>query len=152
MRPAPRPTARVRATVLLLAVLSLAGCREKERATPDTQGAGVRRYSVRGEVVQLPPPAAGTRKVSIRHQAIDDFVNQSGATVGMAAMMMQFDVAPQVALDDVRVGDKVEFQLAVGWSPPLLRIDALRKLPQDTALEFRPARPPGGGGAERPAR
>ncbi len=140
------------ATLLVVAVLSLAGCREKERATPDTQGAGVRRYSVRGEVVQLPPPVAGTRKVSIRHQAIDDFVNQSGATVGMAAMMMQFDVAPGVTLDDVRVGDKVEFQLAVGWSPPLLRIDALRKLPQDTALEFRPARPPGGGGAERPVR
>jgi hypothetical protein len=130
------------AAVLAAAALAASGCGDRGRDRPAEGAAGLRRYTVRGEVVQLPPPAAGVRRAVVRHEAIDGFVDGTGATVGMAAMTMPFDVAPTVALDGVRAGDKVEMTLAVGWSPPVLRIDALRKLPPDTALEFRAARPP----------
>jgi hypothetical protein len=57
---------------------------------------------------------------------------------------MPFDLAPGVPLDDLRVGDKVEARIAVGWSPPLLQVEQLRKLPPGTPLEYRAARPASG--------
>lgn len=144
MRPPPFAAAVAVAALLLGATT---GCTDRRPPAAAGQAGAVRRYTVRGEVVQLPSPAGGGRTVSIRHEAIDDFVAQSGETVGMAAMVMPFDVAPSVPLDEVRVGDKVELRLAVGWSPPVLRIEELRKLPPGTALEFRAARPPPAGSA-----
>lgn len=147
-----RTSSRV-AVALVAAALTAAagGCRDRD--APRRDGAGdLRRYTVRGEVVQLPPAAAGVRTVSLRHEALDDFADASGTVVGMSAMRMSFEVAPAVSLEDVQVGDKVEVRLAVGWSPPLLRIEALRKLPAGTVLELRPARPPAGGGSAPPGR
>lgn len=130
------------ALAVALALLgAVAGCRDGG-ATREEGAAAVRRYTVRGEVVRPPQDAAGKRQVGIRHEAIDDFVNEAGAAVGMGSMVMSFEAAPGVSLEDLRVGDKVEILLAVGWSPPALRIEQLRKLPPDTALEFREARPP----------
>lgn len=126
--------------LVALALLALVpACREG--GTRVDEAPGVRRYTVRGEVVRLTEAPTGARQVGLRHEAIDDFVNQAGETVGMGSMVMSFEAAPGVSLEDVRVGDKVEIQLAVGWSPPALRIEQLRKLPADTALEFREARP-----------
>ena len=124
------------------------GCRDDSGSRPgdDAAGAGARRYTVRGEIVRLPAaPSASARQVAIRHEPLHDFVNEAGAVVGMNSMVMQFDVAPEVALDDVRLGDKVEVRLAIAWSPPLLRIEQLRKLPADTVLVFGEARPKTGG-------
>ena len=151
--PSPLPSAhaaacrpgRVRwrtAALLALALLALApGCRDGGGGARDEKSSGMRRYTVRGEVVRLSEGSTGARQVGLRHEAIDDFVNQAGKTVGMGSMVMSFEAAPGVSLEDVRVGDKVEVQLAVGWSPPTLRIEQLRKLPAGTALEFREARP-----------
>lgn len=121
------------------------GCRDGGGSrSGDEAAANARRYTVRGEIVRLPAPSGGARQLSIRHEALDDFVNEAGVVVGMDSMVMQFDVAPAVALEDVRVGDKVEVRLAVAWSPPVLRIEQLRKLPADTALRFDKARPKAG--------
>jgi Cu/Ag efflux protein CusF len=141
--PAGRVRRRYGAALLALALLAPApACRDGGGGARDEKSSGVRRYTVRGEVVRLPEASStGARQVGLRHEAIDDFVNQAGKTVGMGSMVMSFDAAPGVSLEDVRVGDKVEIQLAVGWSPPALRIEQLRKLPADTALEFREARP-----------
>lgn len=118
------------------------GCRDGAGSRSGDEAAGVRRYTVRGEIVRLAAaPGGGARQVALRHEPLHDFVNEAGAVVGMDSMVMQFDVAPAVALDDVRPGDKVEVHLAVGWSPPLLRIEQLRKLPADTVLVFGEARP-----------
>jgi Cu/Ag efflux protein CusF len=131
------------AAIALLAILP--GCRDGGGSGSDAGASpNARRYTVRGEIVRLPEPSGAARQVAIRHEAIDDFVNQAGVVVGMDSMVMPFDVAPAVALDDVRVGDKVEVLLAVAWSPPLLRVEQLRKLPADTALRFGKARPKAG--------
>ena len=132
------------ASLSLLLATGLA-CRDTSRSAPPGQAEdGLRRYTVRAEVVRLPEAAARNREVALRHEAIDDFADASGKVVGMGSMVMPFEVGPAVALDGVAVGDKVEARFAVGWSPPVLRIEQLRKLPADTALEFRAARPPAG--------
>jgi Cu/Ag efflux protein CusF len=135
--------------VLAVALVTVAhGCRDDSgsRSGDDAAGAGARRYTVRGEIVRLPAaPSGSARQVAIRHEPLHDFVNEAGAVVGMNSMVMQFEVAPEVALDDVRLGDKVEVRLAIAWSPPLLRIEQLRKLPADTVLVFGEARPKTGG-------
>lgn len=133
-----KPPSVVAATLLL--ATAIAGCSDRRGGAPAADVAGgLRRYTVRGEVVKLPAPGV-PRALAVRHEAIDDFADASGAVVGMSSMVMTFDVAPAVSLDGVGVGDKVELQLAVGWSPPALRVDALRRLPAETALEFRKAR------------
>lgn len=136
---------RVALVLLALVALSVStACRESGRApAADDASAKLRRYTVRGEIVSLPGPA-GPRQLSLRHEAIDDFADASGKVVGMGSMVMPFDVAPGVALGDLRAGDKVEVRFAVGWSPPLLQVEQLSKLPGETALEFRAARPPAG--------
>ncbi len=140
------PRRRFLTAALSLAALCLVTCRDKGRPSGATGEAtdGLRRYTVRAEVVRLPEAAGGTREVALRHEAIDDFADAGGKVVGMGSMVMPFELAPGVALDGVGVGDKVEARFAVGWSPPLLRVEQLRKLPADTALEFRAARPPAG--------
>lgn len=138
---------RVAPILLALAVLSAsAACRDGSSAPAATDDASgkLRRYTVRGEIVSLPGSAAGPRQVSLRHEAIDEFVDASGKVVGMGSMVMPFDLAPGVGLGDLRAGDKVEARIAVGWAPPLLQVEQLRKLPADAVLEFRPARPPSG--------
>lgn len=141
---------------LLLALSLLTGaaaCREGDRtagsAAASTAGSAdasgqLRRYTVRAEIVSLPGGPTGARQLSLRHEAIDDFVDSSGKAVGMGSMVMPFDLAPGVALDELRAGDKVEALIAVGWSPSLLQVERLRKLPPETALELRSARPPSG--------
>lgn len=121
--------------VLLALLAALTACRER----PSGGGAAapsVRRYTVRGEVVKLPDPGAKPAQLSLRHEAIPDFADSSGAVVGMAPMVMPFDVAPGVALEGLRAGDKVEVTLAVDWSRPSLLVEGLRKLPDDTALDL----------------
>jgi Cu/Ag efflux protein CusF len=136
----PKRIAPVMLTITLVAIAP--GCRDGGGSrSGDEAATNARRYTVRGEIVRLPAPSGGARQVAIRHEPIDDFVNEAGAVVGMDSMVMQFDVAPAVALDDVRLGDEVEVRLAIAWSPPLLRIEQLRKLPADTVLHFGEARP-----------
>jgi hypothetical protein len=132
--------APVALTIALVAIVP--ACRDGGGSGSDAGAPpDARRYTVRGEIVRPPEPSGPARQVAIRHEAIDDFVNEAGVVVGMDSMVMQFDVAPAVALDDVRVGDKVEVRLAVAWSPPVLRVEQLRKLPADTALRFGKALP-----------
>jgi len=135
--------ARLAPVVLTMALAAIApGCRDGGGSpSGDQAAASARRYTVRGEIVRLPAPSGAARQVAIRHEPIDDFVNEAGAVVGMDSMVMQFDVAPGIALDEVRPGDKVEVRLAVAWSPPLLRIEELRKLPADTVLRLGAAQP-----------
>jgi Cu/Ag efflux protein CusF len=135
------------ALLSLLTLLSLAACRDSAPGpTSGSAGAadGLRRYTVRAELVRLPDPAAPRREVALRHEAIDDFADAGGKVVGMGSMVMPFELAPGVQLDGAAVGDEVEVRFAVGWSPPVLRVEQLRRLPAGTALEFRAARPPAG--------
>lgn len=127
--------------LLLLVLVPLGGCREKvakvdKPTAPLPPGRGPATYTVRGEIVQL--PAGPGRELVIRHEAMPDFVDQSGVKVGMQPMVMPFAVEPGVGVGGLAVGDKVKFVLDVDWQPPRFSIGKLEKLPADTKLDFAP--------------
>ena len=70
------------------------------------------------------------------HEAIPDFVDASGKTVGMDAMTMSIPVDPAVDLAPFSIGDRVDFDLLVDWSTNETRIIALRPLPAETTLQL----------------
>lgn len=131
------PSAKVAAACALLALA--VSCRDRDApAAPaaPAPGAGVRRYTVRGEVVRVAPDAPSGAEVSIRHEPIPGFVDREGAVVGMAAMVMPFPVARGVSLAGVEAGDKVRFRLAMDWERNRMEIEALEELPPGTLLDF----------------
>lgn len=112
------------------ALLAVAGC----------GGGSGRDYTVRAQVVKPPDnPAEG---LYLYHEAIDDWMGRSGEVEGMDPMAMPFPVAKDVPLEGLAANDKVEITLHVDWeadSP--VEITRLRKLPPDTKLVFREAKP-----------
>lgn len=123
----------------LLPLLLLAGC----KAPAPPAAAGARVYVVRGEVVQAPSPVAAGTQVLVRHEAIDGFVDASGAVVGMDAMVMPFEIAPPLTAKDLAVGDKVAVRFSMDWKEPRLRVEGIERLPPGTVLTFRAARAAG---------
>ena len=119
------------AAAIAVALLVALGCRG-DRA-PAAAGEA-RRYSVRGEVVRL--PAADGRELLIRHEAIPDFVDHQGKTVGMDSMTMPFPVDPSVSLGGVAVGDKVRFRFRMDWTKNAYAVESIEVLPAGTSLEL----------------
>jgi len=111
--------------------------REPPARTPDAT------YTVRGEVETLPTAGDKRTEFRVHHEAIDDFKNSSGKVVGMNAMTMDFPPAKGVDLSNLKKGDKVSLTFSVWWggSPPWLLMK-IEKLPGDTKLVFRQAKPP----------
>jgi Copper binding periplasmic protein CusF len=114
-------------------LISALGC------SPKTE-TGARDYTLRAQVVQPPDAATG---LYIYHEAVDDWVGRSGKVEGMDTMAMPFPVAKGVPLEGIQANDKIEVKLHVDWkSDRPVEITEVRKLPPDTKLEFRAAKPP----------
>jgi len=114
---------RVMAPVLLLAA-SLSACGDDDGPSSPPDGT----YQVEGVVETLPREGADRREMSIAHEAIPDFVGRDGDVVGMEAMTMQFVLASDVDLDDVEVGDRIDFTFEVRWDErPMLYVTRLRE-------------------------
>lgn len=96
----------------LLATTTLASCSSQREPT----AAPAQTYEVRGVVARL-PDGPGT-ELMISHEAIPDFVNVAGDTVGMNAMTMGFPVAEQVDLEGFVPGDSVLIRFEVRWGQP----------------------------------
>jgi len=132
--------------VMGVLLVSLPGCGGDDSATDAAQPAAAAEpdhYTVRGEVTALPAADDPTRGFYVRHEAIDDFKAPDGSVLGMDAMTMQFPLDDPTLLDGVAVGDKVELTYEINWHcAPTQRVTRLRKLPPETELEFRDARPP----------
>lgn len=138
----------VMATLLLAGATSPTGCDSRTPSpTPSASADPGRTYTVRGIVVELPDgrPQSAFR---LRHEAIDDFVDGSGRTVGMGAMIMEFALDPAVSVVGLAKGDVVALTFTVWWKGqaparyPDYRVTKVERLPADTPLEFRAARPP----------
>lgn len=126
---------RIVSALLATAVLSSAGC----GAPPAPPAAPDSSYAMRGEIVRL--PVAGSREITIRHEAVPDFRDETGKIVGMEAMTMPFTLAPlvpQVALDGLAPGDRIAFTLVMRWQDPyeIARISRILKLPEGTKLSW----------------
>ena len=119
----------VKVKIAACAALALAlSCREAP--APGGAPSPARRYSVRGEVV-----AVDAAQLSIRHEAIPDFVDRSGTAVGMGAMVMPFPVAKGVSLAGLAPGDKIRFRFVMDWERNRMEIDEVEELPRETRLE-----------------
>ena len=126
--------ARIFLTLLAIFVVSLTGCSAKD-------GSG-RTYTVRGQVTQLPDPANPGTGLYLNHEAIDQFMGRDGEVVGMDPMTMSFQVDEKVPLQDIQVGDVIEFDLHVDWGAETeAEIVRIRELPPGTKLQFRAAQP-----------
>lgn len=108
---------------LAAAVLLVGGCASEE------EPAG-RRYDVVGVVRGLEVDGEVTR-LRVEHEAIPDFVDIDGETVGMDAMTMTLTVWRGVVLpESLADGDPVRFELDVDWTrTPTGMIVALEVLP-----------------------
>lgn len=137
MRRARRKSSNLAVVAALFACLGVGpGCRggSDSPASQATQP-NLHRYTVRGEVTHL-ATASEPRRVSLRHEPIEEFKNEAGVVVGMPSMVMPFELGKDVDIAGLEVGDKVEMRFAVGWSPSSLKVEELRKLPDDVQLRF----------------
>jgi Cu/Ag efflux protein CusF len=136
----PRKASRVARWTALALMIAVAGP-HPVRASPEAPSSKVKRYPIRAEIVQMPDRPGGY--VTLRHEAIDDFTDESGAVVGMNSMVMGFPVAREASLNGLAVGDKIEAVLEVDWDQGFMQLERIAKLPRETALHFGKARRPG---------
>jgi hypothetical protein len=116
-------------------LLAAAGCGKGEAKGRD--------YTVRAQVVQAPDPANPAGGLYLYHEAVDDWVGRSGKVEGMDTMAMPFPVAKGVPLAGIQANDKVEVTMHVDWDAETpVQITRVRKLPPETRLVFRAAKPP----------
>lgn len=125
-------------TRALALFLLLFGCAPATPPASPAAGEGVRTYTVRGEVVAPPSAEGGGTQVLVRHEAIDDFVDATGKVVGMAPMVMPFQVPGQVPASGFSTGDKVEIRFSMDWKGPRLRVERIERLPPGTVLRLGP--------------
>jgi Cu/Ag efflux protein CusF len=124
------------ALALLGAVAGSSCARAAEASAP-----AVRRYTMRAEVVRLAEKPGGY--LTLRHEAVDDFTDESGAVVGMDSMVMPFPVVQDASLDGLEVGDKIEAVMAVDWEQGYCLLEGIKKLSPETVLHFGKARSAG---------
>lgn len=119
--------------MLLIAPLTLPACSNES----SSERGEVATYSSRGEIVEI---EAGS--VVIHHETIADFVTSDGQVMPMAAHAMGFTPAQGVSLNNISVGDKVEFAFDVWWQPlPGFELSRITKLPPDTELDIQTGGP-----------
>lgn len=136
----PRILPSFLAACCLVALPGLVGCGDgsSSKAPADSSASPtVQTYTVRGAVRGLPDASRPGSDFFVHHEAIPDFVNDEGETVGMGSMAMPFPVPDPTLLEGIAVGDKVSMRFEVEWegSPPL-RVVALEVLPPETVLDF----------------
>lgn len=132
MRPIFHPRPAV--SLLALALIAALGgaCRKAQQSRVDPSAP---RYTVRGEVMQVDDAPSG-RSLLVHHEAVPDFVDSSGARVGMASMTMQFQVGPAARADDVKPGDRIRMRFAMDWRANAMEIESIEPLPAGTELVF----------------
>jgi hypothetical protein len=102
-------------------MMAVAGCGGGSEAggtkTSDSDSnPDLKRYTVQGDVVELPVDGDERPRLRLAHDAMPDFVNRLGEVEGMKAMTMSFDLAPTLVLPEIEVGDQVQFVLEVDWN------------------------------------
>jgi Cu/Ag efflux protein CusF len=107
-----------------MALLLVAACSSTPKEEPASP---VQSYTVNGVIRQL--PEAPGNELMIEHEAIADFVNAAGDTVGMHAMTMGFPVDEGVDLEGFAPGDSIRFRFEVRWggTPPLRLVSLQRR-------------------------
>jgi len=120
------------AVLATLAVLALTAC--KDARPPASPQARV--YVVRGQVAQVPVPGRPGTQFIVHHEAVPDFVDKTGAVVGMESMTMYLPTAKGLSLATLQPGDKIRFDLSVDWPNDRVEVTRIDLLPPETRLSF----------------
>lgn len=121
----------------------LTGCKKQESPTTSTADQGeVARYTVRGQVAQIPAANNPQAEFRVRHEAIPEFKRADG-TLGMNTMTMPFPLGEGVSIDGLEVGDIVKLTFEVEYDPGFTKLRRyytvkIEELPADTQLDFSP--------------
>ncbi len=122
--------------VSVLMVLFASACSEETTPADPVQSVA-HTYTLRGRIVSLPDPSNPASELSIHHEAINHFKSAQGDPAPMNAMTMPFPPAPSVSLEDLAVGDAVEFVFRMQWEPAVeMSTTSIKKLPADTSMAF----------------
>lgn len=114
------------------------GCRHYTHESP---GAGAAKsptytYKVRGIIEQLPAAGDTGRQISIKTQAIKNFIGPDDQPSPMPAMVMDYSAAKSVDMTSLHQYEKIEFTYRVNWQKGLNRISHIHELPAKTILDF----------------
>ena len=102
-------------------------------------------YVVRGIVTAMPIGEDPRASLRIHHEHIPDYKGKDGkiyqnsdGVPGMKAMEMPFNtLGPNVHLDGIKVGDKIEFELSIAFEPrSSYAITRITKLPDSTVIDY----------------
>ena len=95
-------------------------------------------YSVRGIVRQVPAEPRPGGELFIHHEAIPEFRDEDGDSVGMESMAMPFPLAADTELGSLAAGDRIRFTFEVRWKADgnPLQLTAWEHLGEDVRLEF----------------
>ena len=128
---------RIAISIPLVAwVVLLASCGEQSQVSDDGLPPPAT-YEVRGLVRHVKQQSIGGTQLSIRHEAMPDFIGINGQVEGMKSMTMPFTVAESVDLEGIAPGTKILFHLTVDWSAPEpALITAIEILVPDSALQL----------------
>ncbi len=133
----------------LLTAVALTGCSNKSEESAESSfnavAAPTEVYVVKGVVTALPIGEDPRATLRIHHEHIPDFKAKDGkvhmnpdGVPGMKAMEMPFDtLGPDVHLDGIQIGDKIEFELAIARKPRTsFAITRITKLPASTVIDY----------------
>jgi Cu/Ag efflux protein CusF len=74
-------------------------------------------YTVKGVIKGMPGDGLAANEVLVKHQAIPEYRDDTGAITGMMAMTMPFYLSEGVSLSGFKTGDAVELKIEQHLSP-----------------------------------
>lgn len=97
----------------------------------------VEQYAARGMVVSVERGMEGHSQVTILHEAVRDFKDQTGKIVGMEPMAMTFAADGAVPTDNLQPQSKIQFVFEVHWeAAERLVLKEILPLDSETVLEL----------------
>lgn len=86
-------------------------------------------YSVKGIIKGMPGDGLAKNEMLVKHQAIPEYRDDSGAVVGMMAMTMPFYLKEGLSLEGIKAGDSVELKIEQHLQPKFTEeVVALKKV------------------------
>lgn len=86
-------------------------------------------YTVKGVVKGMPGDGLANNEILVKHEAIPDYRDDSGAITGMMAMTMPFYLAQGVTLGGIKEGDTIEMKIEQHLSPKFTEeVTAIKKI------------------------
>jgi Cu/Ag efflux protein CusF len=86
-------------------------------------------FTVKGIIKGMPGDGRAANEILVKHQAIPEYRDDTGAITGMMAMTMPFYLAEGVSLNGIKAGDSVELKIEQHLKPEFTEaVSAIKKV------------------------